>query len=139
MITDPAQADQIIRTGQADVVLLARELLRDPYWPLRAADQLHHPASWPVQYERAAQGKVDAANPSRPTKPLDQQPHALALTTLWEPLRSRQFRDPMQARPKQFRQHLRLRTPLLKTTRAVAQTRIATPAASQPHQTECSD
>jgi 2,4-dienoyl-CoA reductase-like NADH-dependent reductase (Old Yellow Enzyme family) len=54
MITDPAQADQIIRTGQADVVLLARELLREPYWPLRAAEALHQPASWPVQYERAA-------------------------------------------------------------------------------------
>ena len=54
MITEPAQADQIIRTGQADVVLLARELLRDPYWPLRAAEQLHQPGSWPVQYERAA-------------------------------------------------------------------------------------
>ena len=63
MITDPAQADQIIRTGQADVVLLARELLREPYWPLRAADQLHQPASWPVQYERAAQGKVIRRQP----------------------------------------------------------------------------
>jgi 2,4-dienoyl-CoA reductase-like NADH-dependent reductase (Old Yellow Enzyme family) len=63
LITDPAQADQIIRTGQADVVLLARELLRDPYWPLRAADALHHPASWPVQYERAAQGKVERRQP----------------------------------------------------------------------------
>jgi 2,4-dienoyl-CoA reductase-like NADH-dependent reductase (Old Yellow Enzyme family) len=59
MITEPAQADQIIRTGQADVVLLARELLRDPYWPLRAAYDLHQPASWPVQYERAARGKVE--------------------------------------------------------------------------------
>jgi 2,4-dienoyl-CoA reductase-like NADH-dependent reductase (Old Yellow Enzyme family) len=58
MITDPAQADQIIRTNQADVVLLARELLRDPYWPLRAAEALHQPASYPVQYERAAKGKV---------------------------------------------------------------------------------
>ncbi|WP_158789569.1 NADH:flavin oxidoreductase/NADH oxidase [Granulicella sp. L46] len=63
MITDPAQADQIIRTGQADVVLLARELLREPYWPLRAADQLHQPASWPIQYERAAQGKVIRRQP----------------------------------------------------------------------------
>jgi 2,4-dienoyl-CoA reductase-like NADH-dependent reductase (Old Yellow Enzyme family) len=63
MITDPAQADQIIRTGQADVVLLARELLREPYWPLRAADELHHPASWPVQYERAARGKVQRRQP----------------------------------------------------------------------------
>ncbi len=63
MITDPAQADQIIRTGQADVVLLARELLRDPYWPLRAADHLHHPASYPVQYERAARSKVTRRQP----------------------------------------------------------------------------
>jgi 2,4-dienoyl-CoA reductase-like NADH-dependent reductase (Old Yellow Enzyme family) len=63
MITDPAQADQIIRTGQADVILLARELLREPYWPLRAADELHHPASWPVQYERAARGKVQRRQP----------------------------------------------------------------------------
>ena len=63
MITDPAQADQIIRTGQADVVLLARELLRDPYWPLRAAEALHQPASYPVQYERAAKGKVARREP----------------------------------------------------------------------------
>jgi 2,4-dienoyl-CoA reductase-like NADH-dependent reductase (Old Yellow Enzyme family) len=63
MITDPAQADQIIRTGQADVVLLARELLREPYWPLRAAEELHHPASWPVQYERAARGKLERRQP----------------------------------------------------------------------------
>jgi 2,4-dienoyl-CoA reductase-like NADH-dependent reductase (Old Yellow Enzyme family) len=63
MITSPSQADQIIRTGQADVVLLARELLREPYWPLRAADELHHPASWPVQYERAAQAKVQRRQP----------------------------------------------------------------------------
>lgn len=63
MITSPTQADQIIRTGQADVVLLARKLLREPYWPLRAADELHQPASWPVQYERAAQGKVQRRQP----------------------------------------------------------------------------
>jgi 2,4-dienoyl-CoA reductase-like NADH-dependent reductase (Old Yellow Enzyme family) len=63
MITEPAQADQIIRSGQADVVLLARELLREPYWPLRAADALHHPASWPIQYERAAHGKVERRHP----------------------------------------------------------------------------
>jgi 2,4-dienoyl-CoA reductase-like NADH-dependent reductase (Old Yellow Enzyme family) len=65
MITDPAQADQIIRTGQADVVSLARELLREPYWPLRAAEQLHQPASYPVQYERAARNpaKVQRRQP----------------------------------------------------------------------------
>ncbi|MGB7590244.1 MAG: NADH:flavin oxidoreductase/NADH oxidase [Terriglobia bacterium] len=54
MITSPAQADHIIRTGQADLVLLARELLRDPYWPLRAARELGQKFSWPVQYLRAA-------------------------------------------------------------------------------------
>lgn len=54
MITEPVQADHIIRTGQADIVLLAREMLRDPYWPLRAARELGQPASWPAQYLRAA-------------------------------------------------------------------------------------
>ncbi len=54
MITDPAQADQIVRNGEADIVLLARELLRDPYWPLRAARELGQPMSWPAQYLRAA-------------------------------------------------------------------------------------
>jgi 2,4-dienoyl-CoA reductase-like NADH-dependent reductase (Old Yellow Enzyme family) len=63
MITAPEQADQIVRTGQADVVLLARELLRDPYWPMRAAHELHQPASWPVQYERAALGKAVRRKP----------------------------------------------------------------------------
>lgn len=53
LITSPEQADHIIRTGQADVVLLARELLRDPYWSHRAAKQLGHDEIWPVQYERA--------------------------------------------------------------------------------------
>jgi 2,4-dienoyl-CoA reductase-like NADH-dependent reductase (Old Yellow Enzyme family) len=53
MITSPAQADHVIRTGQAEIVLLAREMLRDPYWPLRAARELGQPASWPVQYLRA--------------------------------------------------------------------------------------
>jgi 2,4-dienoyl-CoA reductase-like NADH-dependent reductase (Old Yellow Enzyme family) len=63
MITVPAQADQIIRTGQADVVLLAREMLRNPYWPLHAAEVLHQPGYWPVQYERAAHGKVERRQP----------------------------------------------------------------------------
>ncbi|HZC44207.1 MAG TPA: NADH:flavin oxidoreductase/NADH oxidase [Acidobacteriaceae bacterium] len=63
IITAPEQADQIIRTGQADVVSLAREMLRDPYWPLRAAEILHKPGVWPVQYERAAHGKVEHREP----------------------------------------------------------------------------
>ncbi len=54
MITDAAQADQIVRNGQADLVLLAREFLRDPYWPLHAAEQLRAEISWPAQYLRAA-------------------------------------------------------------------------------------
>jgi 2,4-dienoyl-CoA reductase-like NADH-dependent reductase (Old Yellow Enzyme family) len=53
MITDSVQADHIVRTGQADMVLLARELLRDPYWPLRAARELGQTASWSDQYLRA--------------------------------------------------------------------------------------
>ncbi len=54
MITDAAQADHILRTGQADLILMAREFLREPYWPLRAARELGQQASWPVQYLRAA-------------------------------------------------------------------------------------
>lgn len=54
LITSPVQADHIIRTGQAEMVLLAREFLRDPYWPLRAAHELGHAVPWPAQYLRAA-------------------------------------------------------------------------------------
>jgi 2,4-dienoyl-CoA reductase-like NADH-dependent reductase (Old Yellow Enzyme family) len=53
MITAPMQADQIVRSGQADLVFLARELLRDPYWPLHAAAAVHQDVPWPKQYERA--------------------------------------------------------------------------------------
>lgn len=53
LITHPVQAEQIVATGQADAVLLAREMLRDPYWPLYAARILHEEIAWPVQYERA--------------------------------------------------------------------------------------
>ena len=54
MITSPAQAGHILRTGQADLILMAREFLRDPYWPLHTAAALGHGTSWPVQYLRAA-------------------------------------------------------------------------------------
>lgn len=54
MITEPQQAEQIVAQGQADAVLLARAMLRDPYWTLRAAKQLAAPAPWPIQYGRAA-------------------------------------------------------------------------------------
>ena len=63
MITEPAQADTIIRTAQADVVSLARELLYNPYWPLHAAQTLHQPGVWPKQYERAAKGKLERRKP----------------------------------------------------------------------------
>jgi 2,4-dienoyl-CoA reductase-like NADH-dependent reductase (Old Yellow Enzyme family) len=53
-ITAPVQADQIIRNGQADLVLLARQMLRDPYWPLHAAQELGVSTSWSPQYLRAA-------------------------------------------------------------------------------------
>jgi 2,4-dienoyl-CoA reductase-like NADH-dependent reductase (Old Yellow Enzyme family) len=53
MITEPHQADGIIRAGQADIVLLAREFLRDPYWPLHAAKALGASAGVPKQYRRA--------------------------------------------------------------------------------------
>jgi 2,4-dienoyl-CoA reductase-like NADH-dependent reductase (Old Yellow Enzyme family) len=53
LITAPEQAEHILHTGQADAVFLARELLRDPYWPLRAAAALHVDVHWPLQYQRA--------------------------------------------------------------------------------------
>ena len=53
MITEPEQADRIIRTGQADLVVMARELLRDPYWPLHAARRLRQDISAPKQYGRS--------------------------------------------------------------------------------------
>ncbi|MDA8382377.1 MAG: NADH:flavin oxidoreductase/NADH oxidase [Betaproteobacteria bacterium] len=53
LITDPAQAEQILATGLADMVVMARELLRDPYWPLRAARALGAGVPWPAQYRRA--------------------------------------------------------------------------------------
>jgi 2,4-dienoyl-CoA reductase-like NADH-dependent reductase (Old Yellow Enzyme family) len=53
MITEPAQAEAIVAGGQADLVLLAREMLRDPYWPLHAARVLGADAGWPNQYLRA--------------------------------------------------------------------------------------
>lgn len=59
LISDPAHAEQIVAEGSADLVLLAREMLRNPHWPLRAAHELGVPRTapgvrWPKQYERAA-------------------------------------------------------------------------------------
>ncbi len=54
LITSPQQADHILRSGQADMVLLGREILRNPYWPLSAAQVLGQATAWPLQYLRAA-------------------------------------------------------------------------------------
>ena len=52
LITKPEQADDIIRSGKADLVLLAREFLRDPHRPLHAAQTLGHRPDVPIQYRR---------------------------------------------------------------------------------------
>jgi 2,4-dienoyl-CoA reductase-like NADH-dependent reductase (Old Yellow Enzyme family) len=58
LITEPKHAEEVVASGAADVVLLARALLRDPHWPLRAAHELGvaigEGIDWPKQYERAA-------------------------------------------------------------------------------------
>lgn len=54
LITTVQQCEDILQQGKADIILLAREMLRDPYFPLRAARELHVPVKWPEQYERAA-------------------------------------------------------------------------------------
>ncbi len=79
MITSAPQAEQIVGTGQADAVIIARELLRDPYWPLTAARELGQVVAWPAQYLRAA----PSGAPARVRVPLEgvegppEAPHAL--------------------------------------------------------------
>ena len=63
MITSPAQAEHVVNSGQADAILMAREFLREPYWPLRAAQELRQSVSWPVQYLRAAPSDAHARVP----------------------------------------------------------------------------
>ncbi len=67
-ITEPMQADQIVRNGEADLVLLAREFLRDPYWPLHAAEALGAAMTWPPQYLRAAHRTSTAREPLAATR-----------------------------------------------------------------------
>ena len=50
LITELDQANEIITSGSADLVLLAREMLREPYWPLKAQQALNQDPSWPLQY-----------------------------------------------------------------------------------------
>ncbi|VTU45760.1 NADPH dehydrogenase (plasmid) [Variovorax sp. SRS16] len=66
-ITEAAQAEQIIASGGADLVFLARAMLRDPFWAVHAAEALGAPAPWPIAYDRAVgqrQGRVQ--RPQRP-------------------------------------------------------------------------
>lgn len=63
MITEPAQAAGIVDAGQADLIFIAREFLRDPYWPLHAAAALGETSAWPVQYLRAAPRGSSAREP----------------------------------------------------------------------------
>jgi len=64
MITSPVQAEHIVATEQADAVIIAREFLRDPYWPLRAARELGQAVTWPVQYLRAGPDGAQARVPA---------------------------------------------------------------------------
>jgi len=58
IIVTPEQAEAILENGLADIIVMARELLRDPYFPLRAARELgYDEMPWPVQYERAKRKK----------------------------------------------------------------------------------
>ena len=52
MISSPDLAEHIVASGQADLIIMARALLNDPYWPLRAAKVLKAKIAWPPQYER---------------------------------------------------------------------------------------
>ena len=63
LIETKEQVQEILAKNQADLVLMAREFLRDPYWPLRAARELGHKISWPAQYLRAAPPDSPARKP----------------------------------------------------------------------------
>jgi 2,4-dienoyl-CoA reductase-like NADH-dependent reductase (Old Yellow Enzyme family) len=65
LIAEPADAEAIVAGGRADLVFLARELLRDPYWPLYAARALGAEPPWPRQYLRAAGERAGMRAPAR--------------------------------------------------------------------------
>jgi 2,4-dienoyl-CoA reductase-like NADH-dependent reductase (Old Yellow Enzyme family) len=73
MITDPAQAAHILRTGQADLVIIAREFLRDPYWAVHAATALGETAAWPPQYLRAAPRGSTTRKPTGPGRQTERE------------------------------------------------------------------
>ena len=65
LITEAAQAEKILDDGEADVILLARELLRNPYWPIQAQIELDGAADWPDQYKRVAELRNHPSKPQR--------------------------------------------------------------------------
>ena len=71
LITSARQADTILREENADIVLLAREFLRQPYWPLQTARDLGFAVPWPVQYLRAAPDGTPAREPIRLPEGMD--------------------------------------------------------------------
>jgi 2,4-dienoyl-CoA reductase-like NADH-dependent reductase (Old Yellow Enzyme family) len=64
-ITEPADAEAIVAEGRADLVFLARELLRDPYWPHFAARALGARTDWPKPYERAVGDRATMCVPTQ--------------------------------------------------------------------------
>ncbi len=71
LIASANQADTILREESADVVIMAREFLRQPYWPLHVAQDLGFPIPWPVQYLRAAPDGTPTREPIRPPEGMD--------------------------------------------------------------------
>jgi len=65
LIETKEQVVDILAKNQADLVLMAREFLRDPYWPLRTARELKQTISWPAQYLRAAPADSPARKPTQ--------------------------------------------------------------------------
>ena len=72
LITSASQADTILREENADVVIMAREFLREPYWPLKVAHELGFPVTWPVEYLRAAPEGTPAREPIRPPEGMEE-------------------------------------------------------------------
>ncbi len=71
LITSASQADLILREESADIVIMAREFLRQPYWPLQVARELGFPIPWPVQYLRAAPDGTPPREPIRVPEGMD--------------------------------------------------------------------
>ena len=61
LITEPAQAEEILAGGSADLVFLARALLRDPYWAAKASEALGDQPRWPIQYRAVARKRNPSA------------------------------------------------------------------------------